>query len=76
MNNLDVIELGHVDLLEVHRAALAQYERDAAECETNDEPITAQLFREAAARRRKLIERLENTQHGEEQQIESNHSSQ
>ncbi len=56
---IDAIDLDHVNLLDVHRAALKQYEQDAAECEANDEPITAQMFRDAAERRRKLIAEIE-----------------
>ncbi len=67
MNNLEAIELAHVNLLDVHRAALKQYEADAAECDANDEPITAQMFREAAERRRALIKKLENERNGQKQ---------
>lgn len=76
---MDVIELEQVDLLSVHRAALKQYEADAAECDANDEPITAQMFREAAERRRKLLEKLEqqsNEQEKEQTKDEGNNPSQ
>lgn len=59
MNNFEVLDLEHVNLLDVHRAAIEQYEKDAAECDANGEPITAQMFREAAERRRKMLEKLE-----------------
>lgn len=75
MNNLEAIELAHVNLLDVHRAALKQYEADAAECDANDEPITAQMFREAAERRRKMIDetekRLRLEQQSNEQEVEN-----
>lgn len=65
---MDLIQLKNIDLLQVHRAALAQYEQDAAECDANGEPLTAQMFRDAAERRRRLIQQLERV---ENEQTES-----
>lgn len=57
----------------VHLHAIADFEQTARECDANGEPITAQMFREAAERRRKLIERLEeqNNEQGQKTENES-----
>lgn len=48
-----------VDWRAVYEAAIAEYENIARECDANGEPITAQMFREAAEHRRKMLEKLE-----------------
>ncbi len=59
------------DLLATHRAALAQYEAEADELERIGADITAAMFRTQAARRRALIEKLEQEQNGKDEQTES-----
>lgn len=51
-----------VDVIAAHRAALADYENEATELEMLEAYYTALLFRQAAAKRKALIERLETEQ--------------
>lgn len=64
-----------VDWRAVHEAVIAEYENIARECDANDEPITAQMFRDAAERRRKMIDetekRLRLEQQSNEQEVEN-----
>lgn len=63
-----------VDWRAVHEAVIAEYENIARECDANGEPITAQMFREAAEHRRKMLEKLEqqNNEQGQETENKGN----
>lgn len=51
----------------VHLHAIADFEQTARECDADDAPYTAQLFRTAAENRRKLLEKLEQAEQENEE---------
>lgn len=48
-----------LDPIAIHLAAIADYEREADELDRDNCPYTANLFRQAAEKRRKLIAELD-----------------
>lgn len=54
-----------VDLLEVHRDVLRRYEVEIEELRREGQTYTLELFEDAAAHRRRLIEELEAEGRGE-----------
>lgn len=59
-----------VDMVSVHLAAIADYEREADELDRDACPYTAKLFRDAAEKRRNLIAEMDERSQDETKQGE------